>query len=327
MRRAHAPHEKPGFASVGAAAYGSTMSNPSAAKSGFTSEQLGVIYAVTAHLFWGAMAVYFGLLRHIMPIEIAIHRGLWSLPVATFLVWWLGQFPDVWRALTNIRTLSILALTSSIIVFNWTLYIWCIQTGRTLDASLGYFINPLLNVLAGFVFLGERFNRLQVIALVLALIAVIIQTVATGVFPILGLALGSSFCIYGLLRKTVAVGPVQGFFIEILLIALPLFAAQLWFTNQGLTKFGTNIFDTLMLMGCGALTSGALVCFAASLKRLRYSTAGILQYISPSLVFLTAIFIFHEPLDKWKLLSFAIIWLALVIYSFSAFRTRSELAA
>ncbi len=287
-------------------------------KSNYSSEQIGVTYAVIAHLFWGGMAVYFGLLRHILPMEIAINRGLWSLPVAVVLVWWMGQFPEVKAILKSPRNVGILALTSTIIVFNWTFYIWCIKNGHTLDASLGYFINPLLNVVAGFFFLGERFNRLQIAALTLALIAVIIQTIATGVFPFIGLALGGSFCIYGLLRKKISAGPVPGFFVEVLLIALPLFAIEMWLANQGLTKFGGTTFDTLMLIGCGGLTSGALIFFAASLKRLRYSTAGMLQYISPSLVFLTAVFIFHEPLDKWKMLSFAIIWIALIIYSISA---------
>jgi chloramphenicol-sensitive protein RarD len=278
----------------------------------------GVLFAVIAHLFWGGMAVYFGLIRHINPMEIAVNRGVWSLPVAAVVIWYLGLGSKVWTALKNPKTVLILAFTSAIIVFNWTFYIWCIQQGRTLEASLGYFINPLLNVVVGFIFLGERFNRAQLVAIALAAVAVIVQTITSGVFPVLGLALAGSFCIYGLLRKTVAVGPVEGFFIEVLLIVLPLLGVELWLANHGQTHFGGNVFDTLMLLGCGALTSGALIFFAASLKRLRYSTAGLLQYISPSLVFLTAVFIFHEPMDVWKLLSFVIIWIALAIYSVSS---------
>jgi chloramphenicol-sensitive protein RarD len=280
----------------------------------------GVLFAVIAHLFWGGMAVYFGLIRHINPMEIAVNRGVWSLPVAALVIWYLGLFDKVGTALKKPKTVLILAFTSAIIVFNWTFYIWCIQQGRTLEASLGYFINPLLNVVAGFIFLGERFSRAQLWAIALAAVAVIVQTITSGVFPVLGLALGGSFCIYGLLRKMVAVGPVEGFFIEVLLIVVPLLGVELWLANQGLTHFGGNAYDTAMLMGCGALTSGALIFFAASIKRLRYSTAGLLQYISPSLVFLTAVFIFHEPMDGWKLLSFVIIWVALTIYSVSSLR-------
>lgn len=280
----------------------------------------GVLFAIIAHLFWGGMAVYFGLIRHINPVEIAANRGVWSVPIAALVIWWLGLFPNVWAVLKNPKSVLILAFTSAIIVFNWTFYIWCIQHGRTLEASLGYFINPLLNVVAGFFFLGERFNRVQLIAIALAAIAVTVQTIATGVFPVLGLALAGSFCLYGLLRKTITVGPVEGFFVEVLLIALPLLAVEFWLFKSGSAKFGDNVFDTLMLLGCGALTSGALIFFAASLKRLRYSTAGLLQYISPSLVFLTAVFVFHEHIDKWKLLSFVIIWIALAIYSASSLK-------
>jgi chloramphenicol-sensitive protein RarD len=278
----------------------------------------GVLFAVIAHLFWGGMAVYFGLMRHINPMEIAVNRGVWSVPVAATVIWYLGLGTKVLVGFKNPKTILILAFTSSIIVFNWTLYIWCIQHGRTLEASLGYFINPLLNVVAGFIFLGERFNREQMWAIALATCAVIVQTVSSGAFPFLGLALAGSFCVYGLLRKRILVGPVEGFFIEVLLIMLPLLAVEYWLYSNGETHFGGNAVDTLMLLGCGALTSGALIFFAASLKRLRYSTAGLLQYISPSLVFLTAVFVFHEPISLWKLVSFVIIWMALVIYSVSS---------
>ena len=278
----------------------------------------GVIFAIIAHLFWGGIAVYFGLIRHINPMEIAVNRGIWSIPIAAVIVWWLGQYADVWAALKQPKTVLILALTSAIIVFNWTLYIWCIQHGRTLEASLGYFINPLMNVVVGYIFLHERFNKAQMVAIALATLAVIVETVATGTFPFLGLSLAGTFCIYGLLRKTIAVAPVPGFFIEVLLIALPLLGLEAWLSTQGLTHFGDNTFDTLMLMGCGAFTAGALIFYSASLKRLRYSTAGLLQYLSPTMVFLAAVYLFHEQLDKWKLISFIIIWIALAIYTVSS---------
>ena len=163
-------------------------------------------------------------------------------------------------------------------------------------------------------------NRLQLAAIALAVIAVLIQTFAAGVFPWLGLMLASTFCLYGFLRKTIAVGPTQGFFIEVCIIAIPLLLVQFWLVQNGQAHFGGNVKDTLLLMGCGVMTTTALVFFAASIKLLRYSTAGLLQYISPSLVFLTAVFIFKEPLDKWKLLSFVILWVGLAIYSYSALR-------
>lgn len=280
----------------------------------------GVLFAVIAHLFWGGMAVYFGFMRHINPMEIAVNRGVWSVPIAAVVIWQLGLFENVWEHFKNPRTVLLLAFTSVTIVFNWTLYIWCIQQGRTLEASLGYFINPLLNVVVGYIFLDERFTRPQLVAIGLACIAVIVQTISSGVFPVIGLSLAASFCLYGLLRKTVKVGAVEGFFIEVLILAVPLLLVEIWLAQKGEMHFGTNGIDTLLLLGCGGFTAGALIFFSASLKRLRYSTAGLLQYISPSLVFLTAVFVFHEPIDKWKLVSFAIIWAALVIYSVSSLR-------
>lgn len=283
-------------------------------------QQRGVLYNIIAHLFWGTMAAYFGLMREIPAAEIAVHRGLWSVPLALVIVLWLGQWRDVMAVFRQPKTLAILTLTGSIIVFNWGFYIWSIEVGRTLESSLGYYINPLLNIVAGYFFLGERFNRSQLVAIAIATAAVVIQTIATGVFPWLGLALGTSFCIYGLIRKQVNVGPTQGFLVEVLVIALPLLAAEIWMTQAGMARFGTNMKDTLLLAGCGAWTTGALVFFSASLKRIRYSTAGILQFVSPSLVFLTAVFLFHEPIDRWKLLSFMMLWVALAVYSISAIR-------
>ena len=285
-----------------------------------TASQTGVLLAVMAHLAWGSMAIYFGLMRHISPIEIAANRGLWSLPIAALIIWGLGQWRDVWRAIGSARNLAILALTSCLIVFNWGFYVWSIEVGRTLESSLGYFISPLLNVVMGYLFLGERFSRPQQAALALTVIAVLIQTLALGAFPWLGLMLASSFSLYGFLRKTVPVGPTQGFFIEVAVMALPLLGVQMWLVSRGEAHFGATRFDTLMLMGCGVLTATALILFAASIRRIRYSTAGLLQYISPSLVFLTAVFVFGEVLSIWKLVSFIAIWIALAVFSVAALR-------
>jgi chloramphenicol-sensitive protein RarD len=286
--------------------------------SGFSEAQKGILYCALAHLVWGGMALYFGLLRHVSPAEIAVHRGLWSIPIAAAVLWKLGLFPDVLRAMRSPRAMLILAFTSFLIVFNWGFYVWSIEAGRTLESSLGYYINPLFNVVAGFLFLGERFTRVQTVALAIAAAGVAVQTIAAGVFPWLGLMLGATFCLYGFIRKTVDVGPAPGFFIEVLIIAVPALFVEAWLFDAGEAKFLGTAPDTLLLMGCGAMTSAALLLFAASLKRIRYSTAGLMQYISPTLVFLTAVFVFGEPMDGWKLLSFALVWLALGIFTVSA---------
>jgi chloramphenicol-sensitive protein RarD len=289
-----------------------------------TTAETGVLLAVMAHIIWGGMAYYFGLIRYISPVEIAVSRGVWALPIAIAVVWYLGQWTDVWRAVSRPRNLAILTLTSALIMFNWGFYVWSIEVGRTLESSLGYFINPLLNVVMGYLFLGERFTTPQKLALGLAVVAVAIQTVALGHFPWLGLMLASTFCLYGFLRKTIPVGPTQGFLIEVAIATVPLLAAQWWLASKGEAHFGTNTHDTLMLMGCGVMTAASLMLYAASIRRIRYSTAGLLQYISPSLVFLTAVFIFGEPMNALKLVSFMIIWLALAIFSVSALRDERQ---
>jgi chloramphenicol-sensitive protein RarD len=280
----------------------------------------GVIFGIAAHLVWGVMAYYFKLIADVSPVEVAVHRGLWSLAVAALVIWFLGQFDDVRKAIANPRILLTLLFTSLLIVFNWGFYVWSIQNGHTIEASLGYYINPLLNVVAGALFLGERFTRLQLLAIGIAVVAVLLQTIAAGVVPWLGLMLGSTFCLYGFIRKTVDVGATQGFFIEVLIIFPPALAIAMWMGGTGEAAFLTTSFYTLMLMGCGVLTAAALLFFAAAIKRIRYSTAGLMQYISPSLVFLTAVFIFGEPMNIWRWLSFALLWVALAIYSYAALK-------
>lgn len=296
------------------------MAGEGGASRGMSESEKGVMLAVMAHLVWGGMAVYFGFIRYISPVEIAVNRGFWALPIAIAVVWYLGQWRDVWRAVSNPKYLAILALTSSLIVFNWGFYVWSIEVGRTLESSLGYFINPLLNVVMGYLFLGERFTLPQKVALALATVAVLIQTVALGHVPWLGLMLAVTFCLYGFVRKTIPVGPTQGFLVEVAIVALPLLGAEAWLFSKGEALFGSSTFNTLMLMGCGVMTAAALMLFAASIRRIRYSTAGLLQYISPSLVFLTAVFIFGEPMSPLKLASFVIIWIALAIFSVAAIR-------
>ena len=295
-------------------------SSAPAAPAAISDYQKGIAFCVLAHFVWGGMAWYFGLIRHISPAEIAIHRGLWSIPFAALVVWALGLFPDVWRLLRSPRTVLTLAFTSLLIAFNWGFYVWSIEAHRTLESSLGYFINPLMNVIMGFLFLGERFSRAQVLAIALAAVAVIIETISAGVFPWLGLTLGATFCLYGFIRKTIDAGPAQGFFIEVCLLAGPSIGLWYWLAQRGDATFGTAPFETLMLLGCGALTAAALLLFSTAIRRIPYSTAGLLQYISPSLVFLTAVFVFGEPVNGWKLLSFLLVWIALAVFTFAGIK-------
>lgn len=288
--------------------------------SGLTETQKGVLFCLGAHLVWGGMAWYFKQIGHIPPAEIAVHRGLWSVPVAWIVLCWLKQTGEVKKIVRSPRYLMVLAFTAALIAFNWGFYIWTITIHRTLESSFGYYINPLMNVLLGYLFLGERFNRMQVAALAFAIVAVVIQGVSIGVFPWLGLTLAGTFCLYGFIRKLIPVGPVPGFFIEVSIVSIPGLAYVAWAYGNGTGHFLANVPDTLMLLGCGVMTSAALILFAAAIKRIRYATAGLLQYISPSLVFLTAVFNFGEPMSPLRWLSFGLIWVGLVIFSFGSLR-------
>ena len=217
--------------------------------------------------------------------------------------------------------MAILALTSCLIVFNWGFYVWSIGQGRTLESSLGYFINPLLNVVMGYLFLGERFTTAQKLALALATVAVLVQTVALGHVPVARPDAGRHLLPLRLPPEDHPRRPHPG---------LPhrsgdhraaaCSARSGGSYSRGETYFGTSVFNTSMLIGCGVMTAVSLMLFAASIRRIRYSTAGLLQYISPSLVFLTAVFVFGEPMDALKLVSFVIIWVALAIFSVAAIR-------
>jgi chloramphenicol-sensitive protein RarD len=288
-----------------------------------------VIFLLIAHLIWGAMAYYIKLLDHVPPIEIAVHRGLWSLPFATGLLLYLGNSGEALAALRSPRTVAILGFCSALIVFNWGFYVWSIQVGRTAEAALGYYVNPLLNVVVGYLFLHERFTPLQAVALALVTFAVVIQTIAVGAFPWLGLSLAVTFCLYGFIRKKVPVSSVASFFVEILLMTPFALVYLGWTLNRSATVFLSNPADTVLLVGLGALTASTLMLFGAAVKRVRYSTVGLLQYISPSLVFLIAVFVFHEPMNGLRWLSFVMIWIGLAIFSLAALRedrTRRALA-
>jgi chloramphenicol-sensitive protein RarD len=286
--------------------------------SGLTEPQKGVLYLVVAHLIWGAMAYYVKLLEHVSPAEVAVHRGLWALPVAAGVLVVIGGRADLVRALRTPRVVLILFFCSALVVFNWGFYVWAIEQGRAAEAALGYYVNPLMNLVVGFLFLGERFTRAQTIAVVLVVVAVAVQTVAVGSFPWLGLSLAATFCLYGFIRKKVQAGAVQGFFIEVLLFAPFALAYLAWHLANGTAVFLSTATDTAMLIGLGIFTASTLMLFSAAVRRIRYSTVGLLQYISPSIVFLIAVFVFHEPMNPLRWFSFVLIWIGLAVFSWSA---------
>lgn len=280
----------------------------------------GYLYAVSAYFMWGFLPIYMKMVAHIPPAEVVAHRVLWSLPIAAAIIWALGRTADLRAVLRSPRMLGMAAMTAAIISVNWGIYVWAIGSGQALEAALGYYINPLFSVALGAAVLGERLNRAKWLAIVIAAAAVALLTWETGRLPLVALGLTVSWGAYAFLKKSLPIGPNQGFFLEVLLLT-PLalgYAVWLHATGQGHFLAGSAS-DTALLMGCGIVTAVPLMTYANGAKRLRLSTIGILQYIAPTMIFLTAVLIFKEPFGGVRLIAFPMIWLALVVYSWGLF--------
>ena len=285
----------------------------------------GFFFALAAFVGWGFLALYWKATSHVDAVEVTAHRVVWSLPVAGLILWYMGRTSDILPTLRSPKKLGILFITSLLISFNWGIFIWAISVERTLEAAMAYYINPLLSVALGVIFLRDRFNRLQLVAILLAALAVVILTVMQGVLPWISLSLAMTFALYGLLRKTVDVGPTQGFLVEIILIFPIAMIYLVWLVFEGQLAFGaTGNLDVFLLMCAGPATAVPLILYASGAKRLRLSTIGMMQYIAPSIIFFIGLFVFGEELKQSLLIAFVLIWSALVIYSWSMFAGNSR---
>ncbi len=277
----------------------------------------GFLFALSAYFIWGLLPLFWKLTEHLDPIEVTAHRALWSLPVAAIVLSAIGRTGDIFPTLRSPRKVSILFVSSCLVSFNWAVFIWAIAADRVLDTALAYYINPLITVCLAFVFLGDRFNRLQLLAIIIAAAAVLMLTVVGGQFPWVSILLAVTFGLYGLLRKTIDVGPTQGFLVEILLV-MPLAAGfvvwQIWNGNSALTGIRS---DAVLMILAGPATAAPLILFAMGAKRLRLSTIGLMQFMVPTMLFLLSIFVFHEELRLVQLYAFVMIWAALGIYAWS----------
>jgi chloramphenicol-sensitive protein RarD len=283
----------------------------------------GFLFALSAYLLWGFLPLYMKALAHISPAEVIAHRILWSIPVAGLLLIILKRTDDLKKAIRNPKMLGMAAVTATLISVNWGIYVWAIGTGHALDTALGYFINPLFSILLGAVILKEKLKKTQIAALSLVVIAVVILTVEAGRLPVVALALTFSWGFYAFFRKTLPIGPNQGFLLEVLLLS-PIALAYLAYLNlQGGGHFLMgNMTDTILLASAGLVTAVPLILYANGAKLLRLSTIGIMQYIAPSMIFITAVFVFNEPFSVAKAVAFPLIWSALVIYTLPMLRQR-----
>ena len=283
----------------------------------------GFAFALTAYLLWGFLPFYMKAVAHIPPAEVIAHRIVWSLPLAGIVLIVLGRTADIRAALRSPRMLAMAALTASLITVNWGTYVWAIGAGHSLDAALGYFINPLFSIFLGAVLLKEKLQPLQIAAIALAALAVAILAFDSGGIPWVALTLAVSWGFYALLRKTLPLGPNQGFFLEVLILSGPALLYILYVEfSSGLGHFyRTGLADTALLLGCGVVTAVPLMIYANGAKLLKLSTIGIMQYIAPTMIFLIAVFAFHEPLGTARMIAFPLIWAGLFLYSWSMLKS------
>ncbi len=275
----------------------------------------GIAYALGAYLLWGLLPIYLHLLGAIPTPEILAHRIIWSLVTMVILLVGLRRLGWIYPALRQPRVIGRFALTACLISINWVLYIWSINTGHTVDASMGYFINPLVNVLVGALLFHERLRRAQALALLVAALGVAWLTWLAGSPPWIGLALAASFSAYGLLRKTAPLGALEGFTVETALLAPVALAYALWLGVHGQLGFASAPPHLqVLLILAGPATTAPLLLFAAGVRRIPFSLTGVLQYLAPTLQWLTGIYLFHEVFDPHKAIGFGLIWLALLIY-------------
>lgn len=281
----------------------------------------GFAFALAAYFMWGFLPLYMKAMTHIPTVEVLAHRVIWSVPVALAILAWLGRTADLKAALRTPRMLGMAVLTAALISVNWGIYVWAIQTGHALDAALGYYINPLFSVFLGASLLGERLSGAQKAAIALAAAAVAILTWEAGRLPLVALSLTVSWGIYAYLKKSLPIGPNQGFALEVILLLPFALGYALWAGLRGEAAFlAGNRVDVALLMGCGIVTAVPLMVYANGAKLLRLSTIGIMQYIAPTMIFLTAVFLFGEPFGRARAIAFPMIWAALIIYTWSMVR-------
>lgn len=290
-------------------------------------DRKGVAFGLAAYLMWGCFPLFFALFEGVPAMEVLIHRVIWSCLFLVGLVTLLGRWAPIRKALAEPRRLGRVLGCAVLIGINWGLYIYSVESRQVLQASLGYFLTPLVNVALGMLVLREVMHRLQAVAVGMAVLAIAMQLVMLGELPWISLALALSFGTYGLLRKQVPLDGLSGLFVETLLL-MPLgLIALAWLSHAGLSHFLGTAYTTTLLIASGVITALPLLAFAGAARRLRLTTLGFLMYLNPSIQFFIALLVFNEPLSRIQLATFLLIWIALALYSWSAWRSRPRLPA
>ncbi len=283
----------------------------------------GLILAVGAYAFWGLLPLYLRLLRGVPALQLLSHRVLWSVVLLVVIVLVTKQVRPILAAARG-RTLLLLMASSLLIAVNWIVYIWSVQNAHVIEASLGYFMNPLVNVAFGVALLGEKLRRWQGVAIGIAALGVVALAVVEGGAIWISLVLAASFSTYGLIRKVVPIDALGGLTVETVLLAPFLLVFLLIESTAGRGSFGQSGGTDALLILSGVVTAMPLLMFAAAARRLRYTTLGLLQFMSPSLQFAQAVFLFGEPLRPVQAATFVLIWAGCALYAWDSLRAAGE---
>ena len=293
-----------------------------------TDTAKGMLAIVAATVIWGLSPMYYKLLAHVPPLEVLSHRTLWSLMIFGAVMAVQGRLRELRHLLAARRRFFLVAFAALMISTNWFMFILSIQIGRAVEASLGYYIFPLVAVLFGVILFGERLGAAKALAVPLAIAAVVVLTLGLGAAPWISLALAVSFGLYGVVKKGLAAGPVASVTAEVLVLA-PLAALWLWgvhtqgwtgFVGRNLGVFGSDWQTSLLLAFSGLITALPLILFSRAARLLPLGTVGVMQYINPTLQFLVATLVFAEPITRWHWVAFPLIWLAVALYSVETLR-------
>jgi chloramphenicol-sensitive protein RarD len=289
---------------------------PDAAGRAGANGRWGIAYSLAAYGMWGLFPIYFKAVAEVPAFQVLAHRIVWSLLFLAVVIGFGRRWREIAGALAQPRLMATLLLSATVIAVNWVVFIWAIAAGRLLECSLGYFINPLVSVLLGVVVLRERLVRMQWLAIALAATGVAYQVAAYGALPWVALALAASFGAYGLLRKTAAIDPIGGLFVEAALLTPGALAFLLYVaaTGEGAFAAGDLRLDALLVLA-GPLTALPLILFVAGARRIRLATVGLLQYIAPTGHLLLAVGVYGEPFSRSSLVTFGCIWAGLALYS------------
>jgi chloramphenicol-sensitive protein RarD len=286
----------------------------------------GVLYGIAAYGLWGLFPIYWKALQSVRPEEILCHRTIWSLFFLLALLVYRKRVRGLLAKLSPAIVL-IFMLTGSILFLNWYIFIWAVNGGHILDASLGYFINPLVSVLLGIGFLRERPRRWQWVSIAMVGIAVVVLTVGYGVFPWIALVLAVSFGFYGYLRKIAVLSSLEGLSLEVALLFIPALAFLLHLGRNGHAAFGnTTAFVTLLLVMAGVVTPMPLLFFASAARRITLTNLGFLQYISPTCQLILGVALYGERLPQFRAIGFVLVWASLAIYTVDVLAARRRVA-